>query len=152
MNKKLLKVLKWIWIIVCILIWFYIIYSVVTYCLYLYKFRDNWCLEIGWCKEICQRFKNDCVERVRADLGRGGRAMTMHDYYDVPKQECPDNCLRYTEERWYFMDPIEQDDYFKKNVDECEKRLKECREWNKDSIWGCFDYCDKYWKSVVMFN
>lgn len=130
-----------------------IICSVIYFCLYLYKFRNAWCIGISWwCKQICQRFRDDCFERVRADLGRGGRMVSIKDYEKIPELECPNYCLRYTEERWYFIDQIEQDNYFKKNVDECEKELKECRERNKDSVFGCFDYCDKYWKSVVLFN
>jgi len=76
----------------------------------------------------------------------------MDDYYDIPKRKCPDDCLRYTERRWYFVDESKQEKYFKDKVEKCEKELKECRNKNKEEFWLCWDYCDEYWEKVKNVN
>ena len=94
MNKEFLKSLKWIWICVGCLIWFYIIYSIVLHEFYLYKFHNDKQRH----GDVCERFRNDCFERVRASLTRGGRFVSTKGYDELPKLRCPDDCLWYTEE------------------------------------------------------
>ncbi len=147
MNKEFLKSLKWIWICVGCLIWFYIIYSIALHEFYLYKFHNDKQRH----GDVCERFRNDCFERVRASLTRGGRFVSTKGYDELPKLRCPDDCLWYTEERWYFIDKNKQAKYFENKIKECERELKKCRKENKYFEW-CWEYCDKYGERVMFIN
>ena len=159
MNKKLLNVFTWIWIVIWILILLYIVYSLVSH--YPYKSNDDLYLDatIEWPEDVCNRFKNDCIKRVRSDLWWGGRVVMADDYFKLSKSKCPDDCLRYTEERWYFADENKQKEYFDSKIKECEELIKRLCKKNKDVVEQnffnsvpCLYYCNEYWEMEVSLD
>lgn len=147
MKKVLKRILKLIAIIIWIILTLLIIYQL----LFLYKFRNAWCLWTKeWCKPICQRLVKECYKRVRSDLVRGGRVVMMENYYNIPKGKCPSICLIYTEKNWYFIDLKKQEKYFKDKVKKCKEELKKKQEW-----WDLkmkISYCNEYWEIETPVN
>jgi hypothetical protein len=94
-------------------------YSIALNKFYLYKFHNDKQRH----DNVCERFRNDCFERQHR------------------RNDCPDDCLWYTEERWYFIDKNKQDKYFENKIKECERELKKSRKENKSYP---REYCDKY--------
>ena len=62
------------------------------------------------------------------------------------KANCPEDCSRYTEKRWYFKDKKRQQEYYDNKVKECEKEYKKCiGEAGRSIPFDCHT-CDKYWQ------
>lgn len=130
MKKK-----RWIiLIIIVIIIWAW------TTCFLFYK--QPWELS-------CQDFIDECYQKNFEFYAWGWHMYIEYSDWSTSldyKANCPQDCSRYTEERWYFKNKKRQKKYYNNKVKECEKKYEEC------SGRDCPIWCDKYWQPTYAWN
>jgi hypothetical protein len=97
----------------------------------------------------CQEFIDECCKQVKSFYAwmiiyyTSKWRTNMDDECDA---ECPKDCTRYTEERWYFKDKKKQQEFYANEVEECKKKYKECK-MRSTSFFSepCYE-CDEYWQ------
>ena len=133
MNKK-----RWISLIIAIII----IWAWVTYFLFYWQ-------------QTCQDFIDECYKENFEFYAWGWHMFEVYPDWSTSldyKANCPKDCSRYTEERWYYKNKIRQKIYYYNKVKECKKEYEKCL---KDTTWlkalRCHD-CNKYWDPIYLWK
>lgn len=142
MKKKRLIIL----IIVTILIWIWAAYFIYI--------RQTWKIET---KSECQDFIDECYKKNFEFYAWGWHAFEVYPDWSTSlddKANCPQDCSRYTEKRWYFNDKEKQQEYYDKKIEECNKKYEECIKKEYGSLGGILNChkCDKYWQPRYQWN
>ena len=115
--------------------------------------HNYWCNGQRETQSECQDFIDECYKKNFEFW-----AWEWHVYFTYPdwstslddKANCPEDCSRYTEKRWYFKDKQKQQEYYDNKVKECNKEYNKCIEkWG--SIFSCHT-CDEYWQPIYQWN
>ena len=131
MKKK-----RWITLIVLIII----VWTWTTYFLFF--------------KQTCQDFIDECYKQNFEFYAWGWHIYIVYPDWSTSldyEADCPQDCSRYTEERWYFKNKIRQKIYYHNKVKKCKKEYKKCMQ---DKTWwrfGCHE-CNKYWEPIYLWN
>ena len=140
MKKK-----RWIILIFVIII----IWAWTTYFLFI---KEPWKSKT---KSECQDFIDECYKQNFEFFAWGWHAFIVYPDWSTSldyKANCPQDCSRYTEERWYFKDKVKQKEYYDNKIKECKKEYEKCL---KDTTWlkalRCHD-CNKYWDPIYLWN
>ena len=134
MKKK-----RWIILIVVIIVWIW------TACFLFYKQS----------KSECQDFIDECYKKNFEFYAWGWHIYAVYPDWSTSldeKANCPQDCSRYTEERWYFKDKKKQQEYYNNKIKECEKKYEECMQQNKDGRRVDCQKCNKYWQPIYLWN
>jgi len=97
----------------------------------------------------CQDFIDECYKKNFEYWAWGWLMFDVYPDWSTSldeKANCPQDCSRYTEERWYFKDKEKQQEYYNNAVKECEEEYKECIQ-----NWDC-GWCDKYWQPIYLWD
>lgn len=139
MTKK-----RWIiLIIVTILIWVWTTHFI---CI-----RQTWKIET---KSECQDFIDECYKKNFEFYAWGWHVFEVYPDWSTSlddKANCPQDCSRYTEKRWYFNDKERQQEYYDEQVTKCKKEYNECMRKPNRRFWECHE-CDKYWQPRYQWN
>ena len=139
MTKK-----RWIiLIIVTILIWVWTTYFI---CI-----RQTWKIET---KSECQDFIDECYKKNFEFYAWGWHVFEVYPDWSTSlddKANCPQDCSRYTEKRWYFKDKERQQEYYNEQVTKCKKEYNECMRKPNKRFWECHE-CDEYWQPRYQWN
>lgn len=139
MTKK-----RWIiLIIVTILIWVWTTYFI---CI-----RQTWKIET---KSECQDFIDECYKKNFEFYAWGWQMFEVYPDWSTSlddKANCPQDCSRYTEKRWYFNDKERQQEYYNEQVTKCKKEYNECMRKPNKRFWECHE-CDEYWQPRYQWN
>ena len=152
MKKK-----RWITLIILIII----VWIWTTYFLYI---KELWKSE----KEFgCQNFIDECYKKNFEFWAWGWHMFELYPDWSTSLDDmanCPQDCSRYTEERWYFKNEKRQEEYYKDKVEECEKEYEKCKKeyenclqkttWSQkefECYYECHE-CNKYWEPIYLWN
>ena len=116
----------------------------------------TWATYFLFFKQTCQDFIDECYKKNYEFWVRGWHIVKLYSDWNTSvddKANCPQNCSRYTEERWYFKDKEKQKEYYNNKVAECKKEYEECLQ---NTTWlqqfeECHD-CNKYWDPIYYRN
>ena len=118
------------------------------------------CIKQQWQSKTeseCQNFIDECCKRKKSYLVWGWMMVfETHDDWrtnidDECENACPNDCNRYTEERWYFKDKKRQKKYYESKVKECKNECEECVKNSNGYKYECHE-CDKYWQPKYLWN
>ena len=104
-------------------------------------------------QQTCQDFIDECYKQNFEFYAWGWHMYIIYPDWSTSldyKANCPQDCSRYTEERWYFKNKIRQKIYYYNKVKKCEKEYEECLQ-NWQWRFGCHK-CNKYWDPIYEWN
>ncbi len=115
----------------------------------------TWAIYFLFFKKTCQDFIDECYKKNFEFYAWGWHMYKVYPDWSTSldeKANCPEDCSRYTEERWYFKDKKNQQEYYNNEIKKCENEYEECtKNQNKNSIYECHE-CNKYWQPIYLWN
>lgn len=124
---------------------------ILTWTAYFLYVKQPWKFETN---SECQDFIDECYKQNFEFWAWGWHAYEVYPDWSTSldyKANCPQDCSRYTEKRWYFKDKEKQKKYYENKVNECKKEYEKCLQ---NANWWRFECheCNEYWDPIYLWN